>query len=111
MSGNLACGRANGATVEVQADTLRNELRFQVTDGHGHRSPWHTAVVRRKAVPLPSVFAPFCRLGKPGDAVELVRCHVFLPGERIREQVPARARNFGLLGSSLRRRARLLRRC
>ena len=87
MPGNLAGNRATGALIEVQANTLKNELRFRVTDNKGHRHPWHTAIIRRKAVALPAVFAPFCRLGKPGDAVELVRCHVYIPGEAIREQL------------------------
>ena len=87
MPGNLAGNRATGALVEVQANTLKNELRFRVADNKGHRHPWHTAIIRRKAVALPAVFAPFCRLGKPGDAVELVRCHVYIPGEAIREQL------------------------
>ena len=48
---------------------------------------WYTAIVRKKPVPLPPVFAPFVRLAKHGDAVELVRLTTFLPGDKIRESL------------------------
>jgi len=87
--GRLAPGKANGATVQVQADTLRNELRFKITDGEGGRAPWQVAIIRKKPVPLPATFAPIARIGKHGDAVELLKVQCYLPGGVIREQLTA----------------------
>ena len=70
-----------------QADTTKNELRFAITDGAGHRHPWHVAVIRRKPVPLPACFAPVVRMGKHGDAIELTRLQTFLPSGVLRKQL------------------------
>jgi hypothetical protein len=101
--GSLRERRGLGALVEVQADTLRNELRFQVTDARGHRYPWHTATVRKRAVPLPAVFAPFVRLTKVGDAVEILRATTFIPEVTLKEQLvhPALAVQLPLLEKAL----------
>jgi len=87
MSGSLARGKAEGAYIDCQADTIKNELRFAITDAQGYRHPWSIAHFRKKPVPLPAVFAPFVRMGKQGDAVELVSLEHYLPGGVIKEQL------------------------
>jgi len=87
MSGSLARGNAEGAYIDCQADTIKNELRFAITDAQGYRHPWSIAHFRKKPVPLPAVFAPFVRMGKQGDAVELVSLEHYLPGGVIKEQL------------------------
>lgn len=87
MGGSLARGKAEGAVVDCQADTVKNELRFSITDGQGYRHPWTVASIRKKPVPLPATFAPIARLGKQGDSVELTKLQVYLPGGVIKEQM------------------------
>lgn len=87
MSGSLARGKAEGAYIDCQADTIKNEIRFAITDAQGYRHPWSVAHFRKKPVPLPAVFAPFVRMGKQGDAVELVSLEHYLPGGVIKEQL------------------------
>ena len=99
MQGNLGTGKANQSQVDVQADTLKNELRFSIVDGDGYRHPWTVATIRKKPVPLPAVFAPVVRLGRPGDAVELSRVSCYLPGGVLREQL--RLPPLGVLTSEL----------
>jgi len=102
MQGSLARGKAaTAAQVDVQADTLRNELRFSVVEADGYRHPWNVAVIRKKPVPLPAIFAPVARLGRPGDAVELSRVQVYLPGAVLREQLCQPA--LGVLGGEMER--------
>ena len=99
MQGNLGNGKASQSQVDVQADTLKNELRFSIVDGEGYRHPWTVATIRKKPVPLPAVFAPVVRLGRPGDAVELSRVSCYLPGGVLREQL--RLPPLGVLTSEL----------
>jgi len=87
MRGSLSRGRATSAQVDIQADTLRNELRFSIVDGDGHRHPWTVAMIRKKPVPLPAMFAPIVRLGRHGDAVALSSIQLYLPSNILRQQL------------------------
>lgn len=51
MSGSLARGKAEGAYIDCQADTIKNEIRFAITDAQGYRHPWSVAHFRKKPVP------------------------------------------------------------